>query len=191
MPRLKRLNRAEMTGSQAVLVETCDHFGAPDADIASVFVRTEVGRSWLKSWNDILNGGTLDVQLKEMCRIYISAGHECGYCSTVRSRRARDAGLTDDKIFATLEFETSDLHTEREKVALRFAGKFLDEQNTLDTDEAFADVRAFFSEEEIVELGLLCGETSGVGKFARAIQMRSWESACELQPKLGKTASSI
>lgn len=188
MPRLNQLDRSEMTGSQAVLVETCDHFGAPDAEIASVFVRTEVGRVWLRSWNEILNGGALDVQLKEMCRIYISARHECGYCSTVRSRRAREAGLTDEKIFATLNFEDSALHSDREKAALRFAGKFLDEENTLDTDEAFEGVKAFFSEEEIVELGLLCGETMGVGKFARAIQMRSWEAACEIQPRLTESA---
>ena len=38
--------------------------------------------------------------------------------------------------------------------------------------------------EEIIELALLCAQTDGVGKFARSLQMRTWEEACDMQPML-------
>jgi hypothetical protein len=57
----------------------------------------------------------------------------------------------------------------------------------------YADLKRHFSEEEIIELALLCAEADGVGKFARSLQMRTWDEACELQPKLrareGKVAA--
>jgi hypothetical protein len=45
-------------------------------------------------------------------------------------------------------------------------------------------MKEHFSEEEIIELALLCAQTGGVGKFARSLKMRTWEEARELQPKL-------
>jgi hypothetical protein len=48
----------------------------------------------------------------------------------------------------------------------------------------YDDLKKHFSEEEIIELALLCAQTDGVGKFARSLKMRTWEEACELQPKL-------
>lgn len=190
-PRIRMLERAEMTNTQALLVDTCTYNGAPDALIASIFTRSEVGRVWLRAWNEVLNGGIVPVAIKEMCRVLISTRHFCGYCSTVRSRVAQGEGLTEEKLMATMDFENSPLHTPREKAALRFAMLFLgDSDAELDSDSAFADLGVHFSEEEIIELALLCGETAGVGKFARALQVRTWAQACEIQPQLTGTSPS-
>ena len=183
-PRIPMLERHEMSRTQALLVDTCIHNGAPDAMVASIFTRSEVGRIWLRSWNEMLNGGTLPVALKEMCRVLISMRHQCGYCSTVRSRAAIAEGLTEEKLMTTMEFETSTLHSPREKAALRFAARFLQGDDALDSEDVFTDLRVHFSDDEIIELGLLCGEVAGIGKFARALQVRSWEEACEIQPRL-------
>lgn len=183
-PRIRMLERSEMSKSQALLVDTCTHNGAPDALIASIFTRSEVGRIWLRAWNEVLNGGIVPVALKEMCRVLLSTRHFCGYCSTVRSRTAQAEGLSEEKLMATMDFENSTLHTPREKAALRFAMLFLGPDDALDSDRVFDDIKVHFSDEEIIELALLCGETAGIGKFARALQVRTWEQACELQPAL-------
>jgi len=179
------LERSEMTKTQALLVDTCTHNGAPDALIASIFTRSEIGRVWLRAWNEVLNGGVVEVSIKEMCRVLISTKHFCGYCSTVRSRVAQSEGLTEEKLMATMNFESSALHTPREKAALRFAMLFQgDNDDALDSDKTFDDLREHFNDEEMIELSLLCGETAGVGKFARALQVRTWAQACEIQPQL-------
>lgn len=182
-PRIRMLDREDMSKTQALLVDTCSHNGAPDALIASIFVRSEVGRVWLRAWNEVLNGGIVPVSIKEMCRVLLSTKHQCGYCSTVRSRVAASEGLTEEKLMATMDFENSALHTPREKAALRFASKFHEGDEALDSDAVFDDIRKHFSEEETIELALLCGETAGVGKFARALQVRTWQEACEIQPR--------
>ena len=183
-PRLTPITPQEMSGSQKLLVDLAAHNGAPDPLVASIFVKSEIGRLWLRTWNEVLNGGTLPVPLKEMCRVLISTKHFCGYCSTVRSRVAKENGLTEEKLMAIFEFEKSPILSVREKAALRFATRFKQGDDGIDADEVFADLKAHFSEDEIIELALLCGETDGVGKFARSLNLRSWEEACAIQPRL-------
>ena len=52
------------------------------------------------------------------------------------------------------------------------------------SDEIFAQLHEQFSDEEIIELGLFCAETDGVGKFVRSLNVISWEEACSLNPNL-------
>lgn len=183
-PRLDPISDDCATGTQALLIRTAEANGAPDPLCARIYVRSEAGRNWLRHWNELLNGGVLPVPLKEMCRVLISMKHFCGYCSTVRSRIAREAGLTEEKLMATVDFENSPLFDAREKAALRFATAFKEGDDGIDNDAVYEDLKRHFTEEEIVELGLVCAETDGVGKFARSLKMRSWEEACELQPML-------
>jgi alkylhydroperoxidase family enzyme len=183
-PRIRPLSKEEATGTQRLLIESAEQNGAPDPLCAQIYVRSEAGRNWLRQWNELLNGGILPVPLKEMCRVLISMKHGCGYCSTVRSRIAYENGLTEEKLMATMDFESSPLFDERERAALRFATLFKQSDDAIDNDEVYIDLKRHFSEEEIIELALLCAETDGVGKFARSLRMRSWEEACTIQPRL-------
>lgn len=191
MPRLRPIEEQEMTETQRLLIETARHNGAPDPLCASIYVRSEAGRNWLRMWNELLNGGILPIPLKEMVRVLISTRHQCGYCSTVRSNIAKERGLTEEKAMAVMQFETSPLFNERERAALRFAARFKSGDDGVDSDEAYADIKRYFSDEEIIELALLCGETDGIGKFARSLKMRTWEEACELQPKLRESEEGV
>jgi alkylhydroperoxidase family enzyme len=184
MPRLRPIEDHEATETQRLLINTALANGAPDPLCARIYVRSEAGRNWLRTWNELLNGGILPIPLKEMVRVLISMKHFCGYCSTVRSNIAIDRGLTEEKLLATIDFENSNLFDEREKAALRFATLFKDSDEGIDSDKVYEDLKKHFSEEEIIELALLCAQTDGVGKFARSLKMRTWEEACELQPKL-------
>ncbi|HVB34695.1 MAG TPA: carboxymuconolactone decarboxylase family protein [Patescibacteria group bacterium] len=184
MPRLRFMEEDEMTGTQRLLVESAHVNGAPDPLFARVVARSEAGRNWLRAWNELLNGGILPVPLKEMVRFLISTKHECGYCSTVRSNVARARGLTEEKLMATMEFESNDLFSEREKAALRFATSFKSGDDGIDSDRAYEELKRHFTEEEIIELALLCAECDGGGKFARSLKLRTWEEACELQPMM-------
>lgn len=184
MSRLTRMESEEMSNSQALLVDVASKLGAPDPIIASIFVKSEIGRIWLRGWTEILNGGVLPVPLKEMCRVFISAKHQCGYCSTVRSETAKRYGLSEEKLMAALDFESSDLFSPQERMALRFAALYLEPGNALDDDQLYADLKEHFSEEEIIELAIVCAETYGMGKFAVSTQVRTWEEACAIQPRL-------
>ncbi len=183
-PRLRPLEDSEATETQRLLIESAQANGAPDPLCARIYARSEAGRNWLRMWNELLNGGILPIPLKECVRVLISTKHFCGYCSTVRSNIAIARGLTEEKILATMDFEGSPTFDEREKAALRFATKFKEGDAAIDSDAVYDELKKHFSEEEIIELALLCAQTDGVGKFARSLQMRTWEEACSMQPML-------
>ncbi len=188
MPRLRYIEETEKTPKIAAMIESAKKTGAPDPRVVSIMTRSQVGNAWVELWNKVLYEGVLPHKLKEMCRIQISVAHQCGYCSTVRSSVAKAEGLTEAMIGDLFAFETSPHFSAREKAALRYANLFKQGEHAIDKDEVYADLQKHFSDEEIIELGLLCAQTDGVGKFVKSLNVVSWEEACAIDPKLASAA---
>jgi AhpD family alkylhydroperoxidase len=185
MPRLRYIDEAEKTARDREMIESARRTGAPDPRVVSIMLRNpKAGAAWVEYWNKLLYHGVLPHKLKEMCRIKISVAHQCGYCSTVRSHVAKAEGLTEDLVTQLLDYESSTHFSEREKAALRYADAFKKGEHAIDSDEIFSQLHEHFSDEEIIELGLFCAETDGVGKFVRSLNVISWEEACSLNPNL-------
>ena len=185
MPRIGYIEEASKTPQIRAMIESAEKTGAPDPRVVSIMTRSEVGAAWVECWNKTLYKGVLPHKLKEMCRIKISVAHQCGYCSTVRSNLAKAEGLTEDMINDLLsDYRASKYFTAREKAALHYAGLFKQGEHAIDRDQVYDELKKHFSEEEIIELGILCGMTDGVGKLVKSFDVLSWEVACELNPKL-------
>jgi len=189
MPRLRYIKEEEKTDVARELIASAERTGAPDPRVVSIMVRSpKAGVAWVRYWNSLLYDGVLPHPLKEMCRILISMSHHCGYCSTVRSKVAQREGLTEEKVAQLFNFESSALFTEPERAALRYAMRFKSGDDGVDSDAVYDDLRQHFTDEEIIELGLFCGETDGAGKLVRSWQVLSWEEACALNPDLDSIA---
>ena len=100
-----------------------------------------------------------------------------------RQGRRPDRGDDQRSVHA---YETSPHFTPREKAALRYANLFKQGEHAIDKDEVYRDLQKHFSDEEIIELGMLCAQTDGVGKFVKSLNVMSWEEACEINPKLAR-----
>jgi len=188
MPRLRYIEESEQTPHTRELIESAKRTGAPDPRVVSLMTRGKLGIAWVEYWNKLLYQGVLPHKLKEMCRIKISVAHQCGYCSTVRSNVAKAEGLTEDMVGDLFDYQNSNRFTPREKAALRYADLFKQGEHAIDRDEVYQDLSKHFSDEEIIELGLMCAQTDGVGKFVKSLNVISWEEACELNPKLAQGA---
>jgi len=184
MPRIRYIEESEKTPQAKAMIESAKRTGAPDPRVVSIMTRSAVGTAWVELWNKVLYEGVLPHKLKEMCRIQISVAHQCGYCSTVRSNVAKAEGLTEAMIEDLFTYETSPHFTAREKAALRYANLFKQGEHAIDKDEVYLDLAKHFNDEEIIELGQLCAQTDGVGKFVKSLNVISWEEACEINPKL-------
>jgi AhpD family alkylhydroperoxidase len=182
MPRLRFIEERELDAEKRALIASAERTGAPDPRVVRIMTRSSAGLAWVKCWNSVLYEGKLPHRLKEMCRIRISVAHRCGYCSTVRSKVARDEGL-DEALVKDVLGARSRL-TPREKAALEYADLFKAGDDPVDSDELYDQLRQHFSEEEIIELGMLCAQTVGVGRLVRSLNILSWEEACELNPAL-------
>jgi AhpD family alkylhydroperoxidase len=189
MPRLRYIEDSEKTPQINAMIESAKKTGAPDPRVVSIMTRSKVGTAWVECWNKVLYEGVLPHKLKEMCRIRISVAHQCGYCSTVRSKVAQAEGLTEEMINDLFDYQNSKHFTPREKAALRYADLFKQGEHAIDRDEVYTDLQKHFSDEEIIELGMLCAQTDGVGKFVKSLNVLSWEDACALNPNLTQGAA--
>ena len=191
MPRLRYIAENEKTPHTRELIESAKRTGAPDPRVVSLKTRRPLGIAWVEYWNKLLYQGVLPHKLKEMCRIKISVAHQCGYCSTVRSNVAKAEGLTEDMINDLFDYAPSKRFSEREKAALHYADLFKRGEHAIDKDQVYTDLAKHFSDEEIIDLSLLCAEVDGVGKFVKSLNVLSWEEACELNPKLNAAAAQL
>jgi AhpD family alkylhydroperoxidase len=186
MPRIRYIDDAELDAEARAMIASAERTGAPDPRVVRIMTRSKVGRAWVACWNKVLYEGVLPHKLKEMCRIKISVAHQCGYCSTVRSNVARSEGLTEEIINDLLgDYANSGRITAREKAALKYAELFKAGEHAIDRDEVYRELQETFTDEEIIELGQLCAQTDGVGKFVKSLNVISWKQACELNPRLG------
>ncbi len=191
MPRLRYIEESEETPYTRELIESAKRTGAPDPRVVSLMTRGKLGIAWVEYWNKLLYHGVLPHKLKEMCRIKISVAHQCGYCSTVRSNVAKAEGLTEGMIGDLFDYAGSHQFSAREKAALHYADLFKQGEHAIDKDEVYAELAKYFSDEEIIELGLFCAEVDGVGKFVKSLNVLSWEEACALNPRLSGAAPQV
>ena len=186
MPRLRFIEEQELDADRRALIASDERTGAPDPRVVRIMARSKAGIAWVKCWNTVLYEGLLPHKLKEMCRIRISVAHRCGYCSTVRSNVAKSEGLNEALVNVLLNDLSSPKLSEREKAALHYADLFKSGDEPIDNDAVYEALRRHFSEEEIIELGMLCAQTVGVGRLVRSLNILSWEEACELNPALAE-----
>ena len=182
MPRVSFIDETNLDAEARALIASAERTGAPDPRVVRIMARSSAGRAWVKCWNNVLYEGRLPHKLKEMCRIRISVAHKCGYCSTVRSNVARADGLTEELIHDLLQ-DGARL-SPREKAALEYADLFKSGDEAIDSDAVYVGLRSHFTDEEIIELGMLCAQTVGVGRLVRSLNILSWQEACELDPAL-------
>ena len=102
--------------------------------------------------SETLNPGTLDRGLKQLVAYVSSSTTGCRYCQAHTAQSACElAGVDLIKLQTAFEFETSPLYSPGEKAALRLARDASFVPNEV-TDEHFAELKRWYSDEQIVEI---------------------------------------
>jgi alkylhydroperoxidase family enzyme len=137
----------------------------------------------------IYGGGSLiEAELFELVRKKLAYNNRCLHCSAVISRAALAGGGTAgeavlEKLF---DYERSDLPA-RTKAALAFADRLSGEHTGFD-DTEYRRLRAHFSDDEILDLGMTIGFAIGWQRFNTAMEILpdSWRDGSPLpwQPML-------
>lgn len=81
-------------------------------------------------------------------------------------------GISDEKILALAEYATSPLYSEVERVTLEYADCMTITGREV-SDELFARLRAFYNEDELVELTEIIAWENASSKFNRALRIPS------------------
>lgn len=189
MSRIRPVEGAEITDEIAALLDHARREGAPDARVVSIYAHSPVGVAFFQFWNKVMGPSSLPIRIKELVRIYNSAGAECAYCTIVRSESAKAEGVTEDLLAEMMDYRFSDAFDERERAALDFAETYRTAPEDLKQDALWARLRERFSDAEIIELAILCMLTTGGGAFVKALDLASWTEVCELSPKIAEVAA--
>ncbi len=98
----------------------------------------------------------------------------------INSAVGRDAGVTDEQLEALASFRNSPHFDRREKAALRYAEEMTRTPADV-SEEAFAEIRALFADEEIVELTTAIALENFRARFNCALKIES-DGLCTLPP---------
>jgi AhpD family alkylhydroperoxidase len=103
-------------------------------------------------------------KLTELVRLAVANTTQCPVCMAGRLPAAVEAGMTDELVRQLHDIDHGDF-TDAEKAALGFAHKFGTDHLSV-TDDDKAALRRHFTDEQIVELGILCALSLGLGRFS-------------------------
>jgi AhpD family alkylhydroperoxidase len=108
--------------------------------------------------------GTLPPRLVELVRLRIAFHNQCRRCMSVRYQSAIDDGLTEDAVCCLEQPSDADDLSPAERSAVRFADLFATDHLSID-DSVYDGMRRYFTEDELVELGVHCAYAVGMGRL--------------------------
>jgi alkylhydroperoxidase family enzyme len=125
----------------------------------------------LMQYNQALRSNrTLPERLMELVRLRIAFHNQCRSCMAIRYASAVDDGLEEGAVCSLQKpHEAPDL-SEAEKAAIEYGERMATNHLSID-DTTYDRLRTFFTEPQIVELGLWVALCVGVGRLAATWDM--------------------
>lgn len=130
----------------------------------------ELAKALVNFGSTMWRSHTLPRRLLELVRLRIAFHNQCRSCMAIRYQSAVDDGLTEGMV-CSLEkpHEASDL-TDAEKAAIAYADLSANDHLSIN-DETFSQLRGYYTEGEIVELGMFIAFFIGYGRLGAAWDM--------------------
>jgi alkylhydroperoxidase family enzyme len=152
------------------LMQRCAALGVPDSTFPRVLARVpEYAKALLRALVMSHAEGNVDHRLKEIIRVRLARTAGDPYFGSLRSERARAAGLDEETIAAGCgHFENDPRFTEAQKWALRYAREMYLNPETVDA-AFYAEGKRHYTEAQIMELGAFIAFHYGMQAFARTL----------------------
>jgi AhpD family alkylhydroperoxidase len=99
-----------------------------------------------------LDRAQIDAKLRELVRIRASQLNGCAYCIDMHTKDARAIGETEQRLYGLAAWPETPYFTARERAALAFTEAATRLADTHVPDQAYSDVAAEFSGQEIAAL---------------------------------------
>lgn len=154
MPHITPLSSDESQEAMADIEWLASATGFTANSMLSLAHRPEIAKAVLALIRAVVRNpnGTVSAELRWMVAHLSSLSNGCTYCSAHTFKNGADNGVSQDKLDAIWEFETSDVFSDAEKAALRVAltgGQCPSHASEVD----MAELKKHFNEAQIVEIG--------------------------------------
>ena len=129
---------------------------------------------------------TLPDRLVELVRLRVAFHNQCRSCMAIRYNDAVNAGVTEDLVCSLENPPAATNLTDAEKAAIAY-GEMMATNHLAIDDAVYDNLRKYFTEAEIVELGITVGLFVGFGRLAATWHMVE-ELPKQYQDEKGKIA---
>jgi 4-carboxymuconolactone decarboxylase len=102
----------------------------------------------------VRKGNTVEERIRNLVELKGAQMIGCEFCVDLGSQICRNSGFADKELLALARYQSSDLFTDREEVALDFTVAVMRTPVEV-TDELFARLQEHFSDKQIVEITAL------------------------------------
>jgi alkylhydroperoxidase family enzyme len=133
-----------------------------------------------------MKGRKISRRLLELVRLRIAFHNQCRTCMAIRFQSALDDGLTEDMVCSLEKPMEAPNLTDADRAALEYADLFATNHFAIN-DATYEKLSKYFSEQEIVELGLFSAYFLGYGRFLSTLNIVE-ELPTALQDKTRKVA---
>jgi AhpD family alkylhydroperoxidase len=106
----------------------------------------------------------------ELIEIRASQINGCAHCLDMHSRNAREAGESEERLYALAAWQESPLFSPRERAALAWTEAVTLVAETRVPDEVYATALQHFSEQELVDLTIAVVAINGWNRLAVAFR---------------------
>ena len=120
----------------------------------------------MRGLEEYIHSTALETSLIELVKMRASQINGCAYCLDMHSKDARAAGETEQRLYCLPAWRESSFYTDRERAALEWTEALTLIADTHAPDEVYERTRAFFGEEELVNLTLVITAINSWNRFA-------------------------
>src|SRR5260221_5911786 len=108
---------------------------------------------------------SIEPLLIDLVKLRASQINGCAYCVDLHSRDARKKGETERRLYAVAVWRETPFFTPRERAAFAWTEALTRLADTHAPDEAYAEIRSAFSEQESADLTLVIGTINIWNRF--------------------------
>ncbi|MGB0630791.1 MAG: carboxymuconolactone decarboxylase family protein [Alphaproteobacteria bacterium] len=118
----------------------------------------------LYATNRYLDVGHIDPALRRYVELRVSQINGCNYCIWLHGKQARELGEPEDRIAGIAEWRNSDCYSPAERAALAWTESVTNITGGTPPESEFADLKAHFSDIEIVDLTVTAANMSALNR---------------------------
>ena len=132
------------------------------------------GMAQLRALEHYLNAQTgLEANLQELVRLLASKLNGCESCIALHTAELHRHNETPDRIAGVMDWSESELYTQRERTALAWAEALTNIQDGHAPDAVYQELKAHFSDAEIVNLTLTITSINAWNRLAISLGAHS------------------
>jgi alkylhydroperoxidase family enzyme len=129
-------------------------------------------------------GMRVDVRSKELLRLKLSKQHGCQFCNRFNTVEAMKSGITQEQVDA-IYTPSSPVWNDKDRAVIAMAEEMmLQNMHGNLSPELYAEMRKYYDDGQIIELGFIAAVLTGVAKWIFTFDMVNREEICPItKPK--------